>query len=365
MRVGFPHAGNLYIPLKTLFQEVNVDLVVPPPNSSRALSLGVKYSPEGLCIPFKLNLGNLIEACEMGADTLLQAQGFGICRLGYYARTQEWILRDLGYDFEMVNLGVSEQKLRGIMRLIKRLSGGAPWSKIIPAFRFGLAKLRTLDDIERVVQKVRPRELKKGTANHIYKEAIEAIDEAGGMAELRRVKRDYREKLAQVPVDPQADPLIVGVAGEFYVILEPFSNMDLEAELGKLGVEVRRTTFLSEWTKFSLFLNTFGVDEKKRIHQAAMPYLKRDVGGDGWESVGEKVLHANEYDGMIHLAPFTCMPEIIAQNIMPSTKENLPVLTILCDEQMGKAGMMTRVEAFVDLLERRRKVRQKNNLMGD
>jgi len=134
----------------------------------------------------------------------------------------------------------------------------------------------------------------------------------------------------------------------------------VENELGRLGVEVRRTTFVSGWTKFSLFLNPLGMNEKKRIHKAAMPYLKRDIGGDGWESVGEKVLHAREYDGLVHLAPFTCMPEIIAQNIMPSTKESIPVLTILCDEQMAKPGMLTRLEAFVDLLERKRRSNHNN-----
>jgi predicted nucleotide-binding protein (sugar kinase/HSP70/actin superfamily) len=58
---------------------------------------------------------------------------------------------------------------------------------------------------------------------------------------------------------------------------------------------------------------------------------------------------------LVHLAPFTCMPEIIAQNIMSKTKENIPVLTILCDEQLAKPGMLTRLEAFVDLLERKRR----------
>ena len=139
------------------------------------------------------------------------------------------------------------------------------------------------------------------------------------------------------------------------MVLEPFSNLDVEIELGKLGVEVRRSTFISGWTKFNWFLNPLGMDEKDRIHRAAMPYLKRDVGGDGWETVGEKVLHAGEYDGIVHLAPFTCMPEIIAQNIMPSTRENIPVMTILCDEQLAKPGILTRLEAFVDLLERRRR----------
>ncbi len=72
------------------------------------------------------------------------------------------------------------------------------------------------------------------------------------------------------------------------------------------------------------------------------------------------MLHAKEYDGLIHLAPFTCMPEIVAQNIMPVTKEKIPVLTILCDEQTTKTGMLTRLEAFVDLLERKRRARPRN-----
>jgi predicted nucleotide-binding protein (sugar kinase/HSP70/actin superfamily) len=359
MRVGIPHIGNLYIPLKALFERLNVDLVIPPVNNQRTLSLGVRYSPEGLCIPFKLTMGNLIEAAELGADTLIMAGGTGICRLGCYAKTQEQIIRDLGYNCEMVELGVSEQKLFGLLKTIKRLSNYAPWSKIISAFRFGLAKLNALDRIERVVQKVRPVERIKGTANKLYAKAIKAIDKADDYATLKKVQIDYIDQLNQVTKDNQAQPLIVGITGEFYVVLEPFSNLDVERELGKLGVEVRRTTFISEWTKFSLFLNPLGVNEKDRIHKAALPYLKRDIGGDGWESVGEKVLHSKEYDGLIHLAPFTCMPEIIAQNIMPSTKESIPVLTILCDEQIAKPGMLTRLEAFVDLLERKR--RKRNN----
>jgi predicted nucleotide-binding protein (sugar kinase/HSP70/actin superfamily) len=354
MRVSMPHMGNLYIPLKALAQRLDLDFVVPPLTSQRTLSLGVRYSPEGMCIPFKLTMGNLIEAAELGADTLLMPAGSGICRLGYYYKTQEQVLHDLGYNAEIVCLGISQRKFFGLMELLKHLSNNAPWSKIISAFRFGLAKLNVLDRIEQAVQKVRPVELVKGTANKLYDQAVRAIDQADDHHTLKRVQRDYLEQLGQVARDESAEPLVVGIAGEFYVLLEPFSNLDVEKELGRLGVEVRRNLFTSDWTKFSLFLNPLGINEKDRLHKAAMPYLKRDIGGEGWETVGEKVLHANDYDGIIHLAPFTCMPEIVAQNIMPSTKENIPVLTILCDEQLGKPGMLTRLEAFVDLLKYRR-----------
>jgi len=354
MRVSMPHMGNLYIPLKALAQRLDLDFIVPPLTSQRTLSLGVRYSPEGMCIPFKLTLGNLIEAAELGADTLLMPAGSGICRLGYYYKTQEQVLHDLGYDAEIICLGISQRKLFGLLELLKHLSNDAPWAKIISAFRFGLAKLNVLDRIEQAVQKVRPVELVKGTANKLYAQAIKATEQADDFQALKRVQRDYLEQLRLVERDENAEPLVVGIIGEFYVLLEPFSNLDVEKELGRLGVEVRRTIFTSGWTKFSLFLNPLGVNEKDRLHKAAMPYLKRDIGGEGWETVGEKVLHAKDYDGLIHLAPFTCMPEIVAQNIMPSTKENIPVLTILCDEQLGKPGMLTRLEAFVDLLKYRR-----------
>jgi len=349
--------GNVYIPFKALFNRLDVDFIVPPITNRRTLSLGTKYSPEGLCIPYKLTLGNLIEATEMGADTLLMPAGYGTCRLGYYAKVQETVLRDLGHDIEMVCLGVAEHKFFGLFKMIKRLANNAPWSRIISAFRFGLSKLNTLDRIERVVLKVRAVEQVKGSANHLFAQAVSAIEDADDYDTLKRVETDYTDRLNRLKKREGPRPLVVGLTGEFYVLLEPFSNLDIESELGRLGVEVRRTTFISKWTKFSFFLNPLGINEKARIQKAARPYLKRDIGGDGWESVGEKVLHAREYDGLIHLSPFTCMPEIVAQNIMPQVKNDMPVLTLLCDEQLAKPGMLTRLEAFVDLLEHRRRLR--------
>jgi len=356
MNIGMPHLGNLYLGIKAMANRLGGELILPPLSNERTMSLGAKYSPEGLCLPFKLTLGNLIEAAEMGADTMLMVSGFGICRLGYYAKVQKQILYDLGYDVELVQFGISENKLFGFLQTIRRITGGESWPRIISAFRFGMAKLYAVDRIERVVHKVRAVEQIKGTANRLFTQAITAIDQADDYGTLKRVQADYIRQLNQVPGDDNAQPLIVGITGEFYVLLEPFSNLDIENELGKLGVEVRRRTFVSEWVKYSLFLNPLGIDETRKIHKAALPYLKRDVGGDGWETVGEKVLHAKEYDGIVHVAPFTCMPEIIAQNIMPSTREKIPVLTILCDEQLAKPGVLTRLEAFVDLLERKRRV---------
>ena len=135
MRIGMPHMGNTYIPFKALFQRLNVDFVLSPISNRRTLSLGVRYSPEGLCIPFKLTLGNLIEAAELGADTLLMPSGYGVCRLGYYATTQEQILHDLGYNnIEVIGVGFSERKFFGLLKIIKRLSNNAPGLRLYQPF---------------------------------------------------------------------------------------------------------------------------------------------------------------------------------------------------------------------------------------
>lgn len=350
MKITIPHIGNMHVAFRAMFDSVGAEMIVPPPTSKHTLSLGVKYSPEFVCLPFKLTLGNFIEALDMGAEVLIQAGGPGLCRYGYYARDQAKILRDLGYTFDMMTTELFESKIMGVANLAKKLSNNAPLTRVISAIRFGMAKIAAMDELERMVHRVRPREINKGAATRIYREAIQAIDNAVDNKTIKKTTKEYMARLQAVPVDTEMKPLVVGIMGEFFIVLDPFSNMDVEIELGKLGVEVRRSAFVSHWLKFSLFLNAFGISEKDRIHQAALPYLKRDVGGDGWESVGEPILHRDEYDGMVHLAPFTCMPEIIAQNIMPTIKERLPVLTITCDEQMGRAGMVTRLEAFVDLL---------------
>jgi predicted nucleotide-binding protein (sugar kinase/HSP70/actin superfamily) len=50
------------------------------------------------------------------------------------------------------------------------------------------------------------------------------------------------------------------------------------------------------------------------------------------------------------------MPEIVSKSILPtiSKDKNFPILTLIVDEMTGEAGYITRLEAFLDLLERRK-----------
>jgi len=349
MRLGMTHMGNIDVAVKAIASKLGIDLAMSLATSQRTLSLGVKYSPETACLPFKLQLGNMIEALELGADTLMMPGELGPCRFGYYHKVHELILHELGYKFQMVT------QTRGIMHMVKYLTKGASLGKVIAGFCFGLAKLKTVEELERVVHKIRAVERDKGEATRIYREGIKAIDNAPDYRALGQAKREYPQKLMSLPTITSPAPLKVGITGEFFVVIDPFTNMDIEIELGKLGVEVRRHISAGEWVRLNPFIYALGLREKDKSHKAAMPYLSHHVGGDGWQSVGERILHARDWDGIVHLEPFGCLPEIMARNIMPSIKEGPPVLNIIYDEHTGKAGMITRLEAFVDMLHRKKR----------
>ena len=60
MKATFPHLGNVYIAVKALFDGLGIDYIIPPQNSTVALNIGSKYSPEEICLPFKIMIGNYI-----------------------------------------------------------------------------------------------------------------------------------------------------------------------------------------------------------------------------------------------------------------------------------------------------------------
>ena len=128
--------------------------------------------------------------------------------------------------------------------------------------------------------------------------------------------------------------------------------------LGELGFHVERSMFLSEYTISNAVMDLFHMAGERDAKKMAAPYFKEMCGGHGRESVGNSVIFAKRgFDGIIQLSPFTCIPEIVAKSILPKVckEHGLGFLTISLDEQTGKEGLRTRLEAFVDLLMAKRK----------
>ena len=362
MIVTYPHMGYMWIGIKAMLEYLGVKVVIPPPSSKRTLALGAKHGPEFACLPLKLNLGNFMEAAEQGADTMMMAGGCGPCRFGYYAQVEHAILQDLNYNYKLVVLEPPEKRISELLVKIRYLTGNRPWLQVIKAIRFGFRKVLAVDELERISFKMRPREVVAGATDRAFNEALAEITPVREPAALPGAVLRAMEIMAGVAVDQSRPVLRVGLVGEIYTLLEPFVNQDMERHLGRMGVEVDRSIFLGEWINDHLFKGLYrGMRSAKDFRRSAGPYLNHFVGGHGQESVGATIMYARQgYDGVIQLLPFTCMPEIVAQSILPvvSKDTGLPTLSMIFDEQSGEAGMLTRLEAFVDLLAGNRRMKE-------
>ena len=362
IKVAFPHMGNVYIGWAAALKKLGVEPLIPPRTSKRTLELANKYSPESICLPYKLVLGNFLQAIEKDVDYVAMISSPGICRLGEYGQSIKHVLTEMGHGDKYKELQLYDG-FSGMYRFLSEISDGNPVS-IAKAINIAIRKMFVLDRIENLFSYYRARELTLGTAEKHYNRALALIIDAGNTKELRQAEKEAIEEIKQTPIDENRDVIHVEITGEIFLVQDPFSNQYIEKELGRMGVQTRRTLTVSSFVKDAIIPKAFkkGETHLERAYRLARPYLMRDIGGDALESVSD-VAYANErgVDGIIHVSPFTCMPEIMSQNIFPTMRENceIPILTLIMDEQTGRAGYITRLEAFVDLMRRRKLYKKK------
>lgn len=357
MKVTFPHMGNTYIVAKALLDDAGVDYIIPPYNNKRALEIGTKIAPEMACLPLKINLGNYIQAYEKGADTILTTGGRGPCRFGYYCEMSREILNDNGFNMDVITLEVPQDGFTELLKRIRKVAGSLNAFKIIKIIKNTTIVAKRVDELERLTYKIRPREIRKGSTDKIYNEFQKKVRDVKGSSQILKLVEVTKSRLLRLEIDKDYKPLRVGIVGEIYTTIDPFSNFYIESILGNMGIEVDRTNTVSGWIIEHMLKAIVPFKKDIRYKEAAKPYLGTMIGGHAQETVGNTVLYAKGgYDGVVQIYPLTCMPEIVAESILPAIERdyNIPILTLIIDEMTGEAGYLTRIEAFVDLLKRRR-----------
>lgn len=356
MHLTFPRMGQIHIPLQALLEELGHPVTPPPPVTKRTFDLGVKYSSEFACLPFKITLGNYIEALEKGAEAVVTAGGTGPCRFGYFAQVQKKILNDLGFDFKLLLLDPPGTGTKDLYRSGRFLLGRAGPARIWRAFRLAWAKACFLDQGNKLFRFYFPRVAQKKAAELEYQKFLRVMSLEKDPNRLPLLYSALLHNLGSMTRLETRRVLKVKIVGEIYMILESGVNFHTENILGQMGVEVIRNLSMTHWVEANL-LKFFFREHRRRTELLSVPYLTSSVGGHGRETIAETVAAGNDrLDGVIHILPFTCMPEIVGQSILPdlSRRFNLPVLSLVLDEHSGAAGILTRLEAFVDLLREKR-----------
>jgi predicted nucleotide-binding protein (sugar kinase/HSP70/actin superfamily) len=280
-------------------------------------------------------------------------QAGGGCRFGYYAEVQEAICRDVGYDVDFIQLS-SAVDLASVVRFLRRYNKRISPRKMRAVIDLTWQKLRALDQVEDIVRRNIGFERTEGMHEAALGEFLGEIERVPDLVRLDSALREMVDRLAAIPVDKPERPLRVAIVGELYVLMEPFSNMDVERYLGQRGVEVHRFCNLSGIIDRAIE----GYPHIQRMLDETEPYLHYDPGAEGAFSVFHTLRLMREgFDGVVHVKPFGCMPEVTAMSALQriSREQTFPILFMSYDVQTSSTGVLTRLEAFCDMLSMRRK----------
>lgn len=347
--VSFPHMGNYYIPIHYfLSHTLKVSFIIPPKITSKTIELGSKYSPDFVCTPFKYTLGTMIEALDQGANILIQAGGG--CRYGYYSELQEKILKDLGYKFRLFNLVTNgKADVKRIYKMMKKIDSNFSSIKALYYLWITSKMVKYMDKIEDYIRQNIGFEIEIGSFEKLEKEMLEKFTKVKNPISLFFQYFKYKRKFKRILVNKPNNCLKVGIIGELYTVMEPFSNYFIEKTLAKFHIEVKR------FTNVHYLLFTKRKDTKKAMKESKK-YMKYPMEADASNNVyWAKYLCENGYDGIIHIKSSFCTPEIgiipILQKI--SNQYDIPMIFFSFDSNTSEVGIQTRLEAFYDMIEMR------------
>lgn len=344
-KITFANWGNYTLAFKILFENLGKEVILPEKTNPRAISEGTKLAPEMFCFPLKVNLGNYLSAIKNGANTIFMATASGgSCRLRYYGIVQEKVLKEAG---ENVNFIIFDQGIRDIYSKVKKVSGKS-FFDILKAAILCFKMIFFIEKIEKLAAFLRPREIEKGKTDLIFADSMKKLERIKSGKDLKKVKAEILKEFSKIKFEKKKDLPKVGIVGEIYTVCDPQVNFEVEKKLGKEGIEVHRQMTLS----YHLFKKFLFIDW--RIQRKIRKYLGSTVGGHGRDAIYEMLKYVKEnFDGIIQLLPFGCMPESTVRPILEKIHQEsgIPFLSFSIDEQVAEAGVDTRIEAFVDVVK--------------
>lgn len=344
LRYGYYDIGFRFFVERVLDAEF-VDLGEP---TKLTLERGAAHSNDFVCAPFKHILGDYIEALEAGADVLVQFTG--PCRLGYYGELQESILRDMGYEFEMLNFAeIAGRPLKEYVAACKKKVN--PSLSVAHGVKGMLAAFKMVECLD--------------AYNDRYL-ALAGFDEHPGDSEAARaaffaemgscetridVESAFRrgiDALERVPRNKPADAVRIGIVGEYFTAVDARSNLNIEDKLLSMGVELARAMNV---TNRNLRYN------EPELRRSISEYASYDMGPTSTLTIAAAKRYAEEgFDGIVHLKSSGCTPEIDCMPVLQriSRYYRIPVLFLSYDSQTSDTGLDTRLEAFYDMIAMRK-----------
>ncbi|MHA1556162.1 MAG: acyl-CoA dehydratase activase-related protein [Candidatus Heimdallarchaeota archaeon] len=142
---------------------------------------------------------------------------------------------------------------------------------------------------------------------------------------------------------PGERPLKIALVGHSYVINDNYCSLNIRKKLKNFGVQVITSEQIPRSIidqQLSILDNRLYFEFEREILGSIMYFLEQ-------ESV----------DGIIHLMIFGCGPDSLAGDLAMRFSKRMPniqLLQLVLDDLTAEAGLNTRLEAFIDMLRRRK-----------
>lgn len=312
MKIGIPVSllYYYYYPFwQTLFEKLGNEVVLSDPTSGDLLNEGVKESVSEICVPMKVYVGQVLNLLEKGVD-LIYIPRFVSIRKGI-----TFCPKFLGLP-DMIKNSLSAVKGRILTHEIRAKTDDISEYKNYVSFR----------DIFQVSRGELKKALDKARQNWLK---FRSLQQEGYKTEkLLLGEKEKREE----------GFLKIGVLGYVYNLYDRFINMDFMERLEEMGAKIVTFEMLD-----GEIIDRFVRNLRKPMFWEFTNKLM---------AAGYHFINSEDIDGIIHITAFGCGPDSILGPFLEidAGKKNKPFMTLRIDEQTGESHLITRIEAFLDLL---------------
>jgi predicted nucleotide-binding protein (sugar kinase/HSP70/actin superfamily) len=328
VRVGLPRAliYHYYYPLwKNLFEQFDVQVVISDITSKELIQKGIKVTVPEICLPIKAFNGHVINLLSKNVDYIFIPRFVGIESKKWFCPKFIGLPELVGYTID----GVKDKMLT------IDIHGNREDTCLLENYR-------PLCNVFNITEKELKKALKKASA--YWQEFKQYCMKGFTIEESMQILN------GEQMVSNTHPEITLGLLGYVYNIYDPFVSMDIIKRLRQMDVKVITFEMMHEKDIANVF--------SKKSKSIYWTFSNKIYGA------AKVLMNDPEVDGFIHVTAFGCGPDSIIGKLMEldSDKFRKPFMTLRVDEHTGESHLQTRIEAFVDMIKRKKFAEQRREL---
>ena len=324
MQIGIPRALSYYdfFPFwYGFFTDLGIEIVLSDPTTKETMSKGSSMVVPETCLPVKVYVGHILNLLDKKVDKIfvpsLQSILPKIYNCSKLRGLPDLIRNVIKKDFTIIEATLDKsEKKQGLYE-----------------FLMEIAAYFNITDFDRV---------KKASKNawKVYNN-FQVMTRAG--VPYKKALKSALENKVIIPENDKVYPINVALVAHGYNLYDERVSMKIFEKLEKLDVKV----------------HTAGQLTHEQMNEGLNSMRSRLYWANEYEITGaaSHYIQDKNIDGVITINAFGCGPDsLMLERISRfSRKFGKPILNLSIDEHTGEAGFVTRIEAFVDMLYRKKR----------